>query len=351
MMTPPPQILTHYLLEVADRRGQHCYSHALSTVATALKLISAMVSRGSLILSPESFTNPGVTEELNEARRLKSTRIVLEQAAACGEIAAVSFSDESIIYQVTQGAPYLLSIDVMHHTITLAENQPIGIAFSITERKSVTETVTDADFLRAGTEQLSAGFALFGPVSVLILTTGEGVDGFTLDQSVGDYVLTSPSITIPEDSDVLAVDLSHAQSWSPPLRRYVDERIRSSQAQGGRRCTMRWNNSAILGAFRVLMNGGLFMLPESDQGGLIPLLHTAQPLSMLIEQAGGQSTDGANRIATICPKSLTHRVPIVFGTPDDIQTIEAYSSDHDTSDEPEGNYPLFHNRTIYIRSD
>lgn len=338
---------TQYLLEVADRDDRHPYVHVLSCVAVSLKLLSAIVSRGCLNRRPIGEGPCIDAEETNRVIRDSAIRTILEQAAGCDQLAAISFSDDPQIHQISADGSCLLTMDVLHRATTLTENQPIGVAFSIMGRTRSGRAAAE-EFLQPASDLLCAGLALFGPSSVLIVTTGEGVDAFTLDRDVGNYVLTHTAMQLPESSDVLAIDLSHAAMWTAPIRRYVDERIRDSQEPGGRPAIVRWNNSAVLGGFRVLLNGGLFMLPrtknERDTG--VPLVHTAAPITMLVEQAGGAATDGVARISSLTPASLDEYCPIIVGAAGDIARIEQYAEDTDGSD---ANYPLFHNRTLFVQ--
>lgn len=339
---------TQHLLDINDRDTTHSYAHVLSTVAVSLKLMSAIISRGCLNLSGGGMCRDN--DETNRVVRSASVDTLLEQAEQCDQLSAISFADDPEIYQISQDARCLLAMDVLHRPTALTENQPVGVTFSIIGRECTGSPASASEFLRPSSELLCAGLALFGPTSVLIVTTGDGVDGFTLDRDVGNYVLTHPQMTLPAESDVLAIDLSHASMWAPPIRRYVDERIRDSQEPDGRPAIMRWNNSAVLGAFRVLLNGGLFMLPQAkdaDRSGGVPLVHTAAPLARLIEQAGGSATDGTNPISSLQPSSLDEHSPLILGAAGDVARIEQYAEEPEEGSEI--HYPLFHNRTLFVQ--
>lgn len=421
--------LTQYLLQTGDNTD-NAYAHVLSPVAIALKVLSATISRGSLILPsrmPDQVRD-GVdqrwhADETDRTLQEAAVKTILTHGVSGDRLAAVSFSHEEEIHQVCDGpdARYLLAVDALHRPTSLIENQPIGLTFSIIERSKEGGPVTEGEFLRSGHDILCAGLALFGPTTILLVSTGEGVDAFTLDREVGNFVLTSADMTLPSGSDVLAIDLSHADTWSPAVRRYVDERIRSSQTGEGRPAIMRWNNSAVLGAFRAIMNGGIFLLPrlapsepgpkdnpssqsvqhsadsQGDQGSHelesaesmpevvdagasegsadsqatkdsaphrwsqsvrnplgtpeegVPLIHTAGPIAMLIEQAGGAATNGGSRIADLVPQSLHERVPIMLGATADVFLIERYADEYEKGYGTEVEYPLFHNRTLFIQ--
>lgn len=338
---------TQYLLEVTDRDDKHPYVHVLSCVGISLKLMSAIVSRGCLVQRPGGDDSCSDATETNRIIQEAAIDAILGQAASCEQLAAISFSGDPEIHQFSDDGLCLLAMDVLHQATTLMENQPIGVAFSIMGRTAQGPVAVE-EFLRPASDILCSGVALFGPASVLIVTTGAGVDAFTLDRDVGNYVLTTTDITLPTRSDVLAIDLSHAAMWPAPIRRYVDERIRESQEPDGRPAIMRWNNSAVLGCFRALFNGGLFMLPRTNDPRMsgVPLIHTAAPITMLIEQAGGAATDGQVPLSSVTPTELDQYSPIIFGAAADIASIEQYAEDPDAS---EVRYPLFQNRTLFVR--
>lgn len=336
---------TQHLLAISDRPGDHTYAHVLSPIAISLKLMAAIISRGALNTPAAGSDGCGEASEMNATIRAASIAAVLDQTAHCDELAAISFFGDEL-HRLSDNGRYLVAIDIFHNPSVILENQPIGVCFSVIERSTPVGPVSADEYLCPSTSHVCAGLALFGPSSVLMLTTGDGVDGFTLDREVGNFVLTHPSMRLLPGSNVLAIDLPNASSWQPFIRRYVDERIRDSQERGGRPAIFRWNNSAVLGAFRVLLNGGLFMLPRGVSEG-VPLVHTAFPLTMLIEQAGGAATDGTCPIADLVPTSLARMTSLILGTAGDIARIEQYSREYELEGE-DRHYPLFHNRTLFI---
>jgi fructose-1,6-bisphosphatase len=193
--------------------------------------------------------------------------------------------------------------------------------------------------------------ALYGPSTVLVVTTGNGVDGFTLDRDVGNFVLTHPQLTIPPDAHSFAINPSEAPDWPAPIKRYVDECLQGRDGPRGRDFVVRWNASAVIGAFRILMSGGLFLVPDTGRRvGLwgVPLLHNAAPLALLTEQGGGAATTGTQRILDVVPTSLTHRVPIIFGGAAEVDRIGRYFVEHEKGYDSEPSYPLFHTRTLFV---
>ena len=340
--------LTRYLLDVGSRDPSATYVHLLSAVSVSVKLTAAAVSRGRLILD-EAGAAPPSDRSVNRGLRQLASRHLLSQTEEVEELAGISFSGRTTFHRASSEGRYLLVFEAMHGMHNLSENLPVGSVFSVLQRDPTTGACTAIDFLQPGTRQVCAGFALYGPRTMLVLTTGQGVDGFTLDRDVGNFVLTHPSMTIPPDATNFAVDATDAPYWPAPVKRYVEECVLGSTGPRGHDFRMRWNASALLGAYRVLTSGGLFLVPETDKpdGWLAPLLHTANPLAMLAEQAGGAATTGSGRVLEVVPHGLTATVPLFFGAAYEVALIEEYFSQHEHGYDREFTHPLFHTRTLF----
>lgn len=346
--------LTQYLLDVHSEAESHDFAHILSAVSVSVKLIAAMASRGPLIVDPPAKSGARDSASVYRGLRRMATRVVLDQTSGIEHLAAISIAGVPTIYPVSDaaGARYVLLLEALHGSVNLTENQTVGLAFSVLERPATDRPCSEADFLQAGNRQVCAGMALYGPSTVMVLTTGRGVDGFTLDRDVGNFVLTHPQLTIPAESHSFAINPSQAPHWPAPIKRYVDECLQGADGPRGRDFVMRWNASAVIGAYRILMNGGLFMVPDTGRRvGLwgLPLLHNAAPLALITEQAGGAASTGTQRALDVVPTSLTERVPMVFGSADEVARIERYYVEHEKGYDTEPSYPLFHNRTLFVQ--
>ncbi|MGC3955486.1 MAG: class 1 fructose-bisphosphatase [Propionicimonas sp.] len=337
--------LTQHLLDVGAREHDPAFAHVLSAVAVSAKLAASAVARGPLILDApgrEAATEKQVRRTL---RRL-ATDALLAQTEGIEQLAGISVAGSSRIHQVSPSGRYLLGFEAMHGMTNLTDNLPVGSAFSVLERADDGPCVAD-DFLQPGSRQISAGVVLYGPRTVLILTTGDGVDGFTLDREVGNFVLTHPRLTIPEDRPMFAINATEAPHWPAAVKRYVEECVLGADGPRGRDYTMRWNASALVGAYRVLTSGGLFLVPDTDKpdAWLAPLLHNAAPLAFLAEQAGGAATTGAQRVLDVAPATLDARVPLFLGCATEVDRLRHYFAEQD--DDREFCHPLFHHRTLF----
>lgn len=345
----PGRTLTQYLLDIAEDQGRPVgFAQVLSAVAVATKVTAALVSRGSLIVQTSTTARPD-QRSANRGLRQQATQALLGHAEPIEQLAAISLSGSTTVHTMCSEGQYLLLFEALHGLSNLSDNLPVGSAFSVLERAG-TGPVTPHDFLQPGTKQLCAGIAVFGPRTVLTLTTGRGVDSFTLDRDVGNFVLTQPQQQIPVTAPIFAVNATDAPYWPTAVKRYVDECVQGAAGPRGVDFRMRWNASALVGAYRVLNSGGLFLVPDTGRPGawLAPLLHNAAPLAFLAEQAGGAASIGTGRALEVMPGSLTDRVPFYFGSTDEVRRIESYFTQAGQHSQDGYNHPLFQTRTLFV---
>jgi fructose-1,6-bisphosphatase len=338
--------LTRYLLDLERDGARSGAAQILSAVAVSVKLTAALISRGALILGDATARG---TQRVDVRLRRLATAGILDQTSAIAPLAGVALSGSPALHQVSATGRYVLAFEALHGLANLTDNLPVGSAFSLRERRDRSGPCTVGDFLQRGSRQVAAGIAVYGPRTVLVLTTGQGVDGFTLDRDVGNFVLTHPQLRIPADAHLFAVNAAEAPHWPAPVKRYVEECMRGSEGPRGHDFTMRWNASALVGAYRVLTSGGLFLVPPVDHAGgwLSPLLFTASPLALLAEQAGGAASTGTQRVLDVQPRGLDARVPLYLGGTGEVARIESYFSAHELGYDKEFSHPLFHSRTLF----
>ena len=206
-------------------------------------------------------------------------------------------------------------------------NLTVGTIFSILRCREGVAPAAE-DFLRKGSEQVCAGFVLYGPSTMMVLTTGHGVNGFTLDQDIGEFILTHPNIRIPEETSEFAINMSNQRFWEPPVQRYIAECLQGTEGPRGKNFNMRWIASLVAEVYRILTRGGVFLYPldlrDLSKPGRLRLMYEANPMAFIIEQAGGACSTGRERILDIKPGGIHQRVPLVLGSKKEVERIVAY---------------------------
>jgi len=208
--------------------------------------------------------------------------------------------------------------------------------------------VTEADFLQAGSSQVAAGYALYGPTTMLVLSVGNGVAAFTLDPALGEFMLTHPHVQVPADTQEFAINASNARFWETPVKRYVDECLAGKTGPRGKDFNMRWIASMVAEAHRILMRGGVFLYPrdtkDPSKPGRLRLLYEANPIGFIMEQAGGRASTGRGAVLEVQPAALHQRIGLVFGSKNEVERIERY---HTEPAQVEFDSPLFGTRSLF----
>jgi fructose-1,6-bisphosphatase len=258
-------------------------------------------------------------------------------------------------YQIPAEYPlgkYLLVFDPLDGSSNIDINAPTGSIFSVLKAPSGMSPPTLADFLQPGTKQLCAGYAIYGATTMLVLTLGRGVHGFTLDRGFGEFILTHPNMTIPKETSEFAINASNERFWEPPVRRYVLECLAGRGGIRGKDFNMRWIASLVAEVHRILIRGGLFMYPkdtkEPTKPGRLRLLYEANPMAMIVEQAGGSASWGRGRMLELVPTDLHQRVPLILGCKSEVERIEQYHLEHDQGLDKIYSSPLFKERSLFI---
>lgn len=219
---------------------------------------------------------------------------------------------------------YLLFYDPLDGSSNIDVNLSVGSIFSICK----VETDGDLEVLKPGRAQHCSGYAIYGPTIMLVLTVGSGVYGFSCEYGTGDFRLTHPRMTIPAETSEFAINASRYRFWEAPIRRYVDECLSGSEGLRGRNFNMRWTASMVAEVHRILTRGGVFLYPADDDnralGGKLRLLYEANPMALLVEQAGGAASDGHISILDIQPTGHHQRVPVILGSADEVMRLKNY---------------------------
>jgi fructose-1,6-bisphosphatase I len=339
MTAPVPSVsLTRHLIE-EERRGHICADLRLliEVVARACKGISVAVGKGALggVLGDAGTGN--VQGEAQKKLDVLSNEILLEANAWGGHLAACASEEMDHCQPIPDPFPrgnYLLLFDPLDGSSNIDVNVSVGTIFSVLRCPDGVPEVGDEHFLQPGREQLAAGYCIYGPSTMLVLTIGHGTHAFTLDREAGSFVLTKMHLRIPEQTKEFAINVSNQRHWEAPMQDYLRDLLVGKEGPRGKDFNMRWIASMVADVHRILTRGGIFIYPwdKKDPGkaGKLRLMYEANPMSFLVEQAGGACTDGRRRMLDIAPSQLHQRVPVFLGSKDEVETATRYHTAFDT---------------------
>ncbi len=302
----------------------------LNDIVKACKQISHMVNRGDLIGVLGSAGSENVQGEVQKKLDIITNDIMVDSLIWTGHLSGMASEEVDDIIRIPDHYPrgkYLALFDPLDGSSNIDVNLTVGTIFSIL-RYNGTGQPQLADFLQKGSEQVCAGFVLYGPSTMMILTTGHGVNGFTLDQDIGEFILTHPNMTIPAETCEFAINMSNQQFWEAPVKRYIDECVSGEQGPRGKSFNMRWVASLVAEVFRILTRGGVFLYPYDLRDPAKPcklrLMYEANPVAFIVEQAGGACSTGRERMLDLQPKGLHQRVPLILGSKSEVDRIIEY---------------------------
>jgi len=348
--------LTRYTIESEHRHPGSTgdFSGLLNAVATAVKIISNQVGRGALVGAPGSGGGQNAQGEVQKKLDLISDEVMLGETEWTGHLAAMASEEMEGIYAVPateRRGKYLLLFDPLDGSGNIDANISAGTIFSILRSPEPGAQPRVEHFLQPGVAQVCAGFALYGPSTMLILTTGDGVDAFTLDRDIGAFILTHPKLRIPDDCEEFAINASNERFWEPPVRRYIQECLAGGTGSRGRDFNMRWIASLVAETYRILTRGGVFLYPRDNKepavAGRLRLMYECNPISFIVEQAGGGASTGRERVLEVEPASLHQRVPLIFGSRNEVERIERYHREQASGHQQAFDDSLFNSRSLF----
>jgi fructose-1,6-bisphosphatase I len=305
----------------------------IEVVARACKQISYQVSKGALGEALGSAGSENVQGEVQKKLDILSNEILLEANEWGGNLAAMASEEMEKIFPIPNRYPkgnYLLTFDPLDGSSNIDVNVSIGTIFSVLRCPDGMEPSEQA-FMQPGSAQVAAGYAVYGPQTVFVLTTGYGVNCFTLDRELGSWVLTQSNMQIPAETREYAINASNSRHWYAPVQRYVNELNEGKDGPRKEDFNMRWIASMVADVHRILNRGGVFMYPADkrtpDRPGKLRLMYEANPMAFIVEQAGGAATDGEQRILDIVPTSLHQRVPVFLGSKSEVERVTQYHAE------------------------
>ncbi|GIX29127.1 MAG: fructose-1,6-bisphosphatase class 1 [Burkholderiales bacterium] len=324
--------LTQFMIEEQRQvGGSGDFTGLLNDIVTACKVIANAVNKGALV---GALGEAGVQNAQGETQKkldVIANEVMLRSNEWAGHLAAMASEELEEIYPIPARYPrgkYLLVFDPLDGSSNIDVNVSVGTIFSILRLPPGAVELRLEHFLQPGVRQVCAGYAIYGPATMMVLTSGHGVNGFTLDREVGEFILTHPKITIPADTREFAINASNERFWEPPVKRYVDECLAGTTGPRGVNFNMRWIASMVADVHRILMRGGVFMYPrdtkDPSKPGRLRLLYEANPMAFIVEQAGGLASTGYERILDLRPTELHQRVPVILGSKNEVARIVGY---------------------------
>ncbi len=353
--------LTQFLIEQRRRHPQARgdFNALILDVANACKAIAKSVAYGALadLLGHhpgEAGASVNVQGEKQQKLDVLSNDLFIRMNEWGGHLAGMASEEMETPYAIPERLPrgkYLLVFDPLDGSSNIDVNVSVGSIFSVLRApRDLAEgaELKVEDFLQPGCRQVAAGYALYGPTTMLVLTVGTGVQGFTLDPVMGEFMLTHPDLHVPEETQEFAINASNARFWEAPVKRYVDECLAGRSGVRGKDFNMRWIASMVAEAHRILMRGGVFMYPrdtrDTSRPGRLRLLYEANPIGFIMEQAGGRASTGHLPVLEVQPQELHQRIGLVFGSRSEVERIERY---HAEPQHREISNPLFVERSLF----
>ena len=332
--------LARYLTEEQRNKGVITgdLKFLIEIVSRACHAISVAIGKGGLggVLGEAGSDN--VQGEAQKKLDVLSNDILLDANEWGGHLAAMASEEMDLPHLVPNRYPqgeYLLTFDPLDGSSNIDVNVSIGTIFSVLKCPEgadlSTPAAAEAAFLQPGTAQVAAGYAVYGPTTLLVLTVGDGVVVFTLDREQGQFILSQENVQIPVDTKEFSINMANQRFWEAPVQRYVAEMQSGKEGPLGKDYNMRWVASMVADVHRIMTRGGIFMYPwdkrEPNKPGKLRLMYEANPMALLIEQAGGTATTGRQRILDIQPEKLHQRVPVILGSKNEVDRVTSYHTD------------------------
>ena len=355
---PLKSTLTEFIIR-EHRKLSHAtgeFTALLTDIQLACKRISHLLGKGALAGVHGAAGGANVQGERQMKLDVMANDIFLRTNEWGGHLAAMVSEELEDVCQISAQYPrgrYLLAFDPLDGSSNIDVNVAVGSIFSVLRCAEGVSAPTAQDFLQPGTEQVCAGYAIYGPTTMLVLSLGHGVHGFTLDREIGEFILSHPNLRIPAAASEFAINASNERFWEPPVKRYISECLAGKGGARAKDFNMRWIASFVAEVHRILMRGGLFMYPKDSKdparAGRLRLLYEANPMAYLVEQAGGAASTGRGRILEVAPEGLHQRVPVILGSSDEVERIARYHGEYDRGVDQPFSSPLFKERSLFTQ--
>ncbi|MBY6226276.1 class 1 fructose-bisphosphatase [Ferrimonas balearica] len=317
----------HTLQETLSRRGVDGELLTLiQSLASCATEISALVRGGALAGVLGATQSENVQGETQKKLDVIANDLIKQALQAQPLVKGVASEEEDDVVAANADGRFLVSFDPLDGSSNIDINSLVGTIFSVLPAPA--GEVNEAAFLQPGENQLAACYMLYGPATVMALTTGNGTLMFTLDPKTGDFILVEEQVSIPADTAEFAINMSNQRFWQPAMQNYIADCLQGKEGQRGKNFNMRWIAAMVGDVHRVLSRGGLFTYPQDTKNPEKPfklrLMYEANPMSFLVEQAGGVASTGYERIMAIQPEGIHQRVAVILGSKNEVNTCLEY---------------------------
>ncbi len=343
--------------QLSNRPDAEAIIEILTDIEQAIKEISAIVAKGALSECSGCADSKNSQGEKQTKLDIFANHVILDQCGANKHLFGMVSEEIEQPYKLADEHPegnYILFFDPLDGSSNIDVNVSVGTIFSLFKYSKKTthgKLLANHDFLLRGCDQIAAGYAIYGPSTMLILTVGNGTHGFTLGPETDEFISTHLNLVIPEDTSEFAINASNERFWEPAVNQYINECKQGSTGPRGRDFNMRWIASMVAEIHRILMRGGIFMYPADSRTpgikGRLRLMYEANPMAMLIENAGGAASTGYESILKIKPDDVHERVPVILGSKNEVERITNYHNNSYVSDDMRYQSPLFSERGLF----
>ncbi|EPG1618176.1 class 1 fructose-bisphosphatase [Acinetobacter baumannii] len=301
-------------------------AQVIDTIAATCKTIDQALQKGALAGILGSAGNENVQGETQKKLDVISNDYLIDALKVHPHVGGLASEELDDYTPAQENGEYLVLFDPLDGSSNIDINMCVGTIFSILPAKNA---ITQAqDFMQAGTQQVAAGYVLYGPSTMMALTVGNGVAFFTLDPVTQTFLLTTENVQVSADTQEFAINASNQRHWEQPVKQYIEELLAGKTSVREKDFNMRWVACMVGDVHRILCRGGIFLYPydlkDPKKAGRLRLMYEANPMSMLIEQAGGASTTGRVRILEIEPTELHQRVPVIIGSKNEVERVTSY---------------------------
>ena len=317
--------LTQYLQQQSGHLTPEL-AQVIETIAATCNTIDQALQKGALAGILGSAENENVQGETQKKLDVISNDYLIDALKVHPHVGGLASEELDDFTPAQANGKYLVLFDPLDGSSNIDINMCVGTIFSILPAKNAVTQA--ADFMQAGTEQVAAGYVLYGPSTMLALTVGNGVAFFTYDPESQQFILTADQVKVSEETQEFAINASNQRHWEQPVKRYIDELQAGKTSIREKDFNMRWVACMVGDIHRILCRSGIFLYPydtkDPKKAGRLRLMYEANPMSMLMEQAGGASTTGRTRILEIQPTELHQRVPVIIGSKNEVELVTSY---------------------------